>query len=167
VKDLHQKLLNIFGVDCNTLSGVTDYTLLRLLGEIGTDMSRFPTAKHFVSYLQLTPSCNQSGKMKRRIRTKAGSKAGQIFREIAHSLIRSNKIAIDAFMRKIRARKGPEIAVKAGARKLRVAFYNLLTKGAEYVEQGVQKYEKQVLAREELFLIKLANKNKLVLVPQA
>lgn len=61
IEDLHEKLLTIYGIDLNVVPGLNDYTLLRLLGEIGTDMSRFPTVKHFVSWCQLAPGCNQSG----------------------------------------------------------------------------------------------------------
>jgi len=164
VKELHQKMLNIYGVDGNTLSGINDYTLLRLLGEVGHDMSRFPSAKHFVSWCQLAPAFNNSGKMNRRIKIKSGSKAGQIFRDVAHGLLNSKHIAIGAFMRRIRGRKDSKIAVKAGAAKLAKAFYNLLTKGAAYVEQGVKKYEQQLQEREKTFLYKLAQKHNLQLI---
>jgi transposase len=159
IGDLHQKLLNIYGVDGNTLSGVNDYTLLRLLGEVGSDMSRFASAKHFASWCQLAPALNQSGKMHRRIKIKNGSRAGQIFRGIAQGLLNSKHIAIGAFMRRIRAKKDSKIAVKAGARKLAEAFYNLLTKGAGYVEQGVKNYEEQLQQKEKAFLHKLAKKH--------
>ena len=164
IAELHQTLLNIYGVDGNTLSGITDYTLLRLLAEVGPDMGRFPTVKQFVSWCQLAPACNQSGKMNRRIRVKAGSRPGQIFREVAQGLLNSKHIAIGAFMRRIRARKDSKIAVKAGARKLAEAFYNLLTKGAAYVEQGVKKYEEQLKNREKTFLYKLAQRHNMQLV---
>jgi hypothetical protein len=164
IEGLHQNLLNIYGVDGNSLSGINDYTLLRLLGEVGHDMSRFPTVKHFVSWCQLAPACNQSGKMRKRIKVKSGSKAGQIFREVAQSLLNSKHIAIGAFMRRIRSKKDSKIAVKAGARKLAAAFYNLLTNGADYVEYGVKQYEKQLQDREKAFLYKLAQKHNLQLV---
>ena len=152
-------LRNNHGVDGNTLSGVNDYTLLRLPGEVGTDMSRFPSVKHFVSWRQLAPACNQSGKMHRRIKIKNGSKAGQIFRGVAQGLLNSKHIAIGAFMRRLRARKDSKIAVKAEARKLAEAFYNLLTKEAAYVEQGVKKYEEQIREKEKAFLHKPAQKH--------
>lgn len=164
IEDLNQKLLNIYGVDGNSLSGVNDYTLLRLLGEVGTDMSRFATAKHFVSWCQLAPTLNQSGRTYRRLKIRTGSKAGQIFRNIAQGLLNSKQIAIGAFMRRIRARKDSKIAIKAGARKLAEAFYNLLTKGKAYVERGIQEYSRKLEIKEKKFLENLAFKHKLKLV---
>lgn len=164
IKDLHQKMLNIYGVEGSSLSGITDYTLLRLLGEVGTDMSRFATVKHFVSWCQLTPVLNQSGKMQRRIKIRSGSKAGQIFREIAQGLLNSKHIAIGAFMRRIKSKKDSKIAIKAGARKIAEAFYNLLTKGKAYVEIGVVNYTRQVEEKEKKFLEKLAMKHNFKLV---
>jgi hypothetical protein len=164
IKDLHQKLLNIYGVDVNTLSGINDYTLLRLLGEIGPDMSRFATVKHFVSWCQLAPLLNKSGRMNRTIKVRNGSKAGQIFRAVAQALLNSKHIAIGAFMRRIRNRYDSKIAIKAGGRKLAEAFYRLLTKGSEYVEQGATIYLKQIEEREKKFLQKLALKHNMKLV---
>ena len=164
IEDLHQKLLNIYGVEGSSLSGVNDYTLLRLLGEVGTDMGRFPTSKHFVSWCQLSPASNQSGKMRRPVHIRNGSKAGQIFRGIAQGLLNSKHIAIGAFMRRIKTKKDSKIAVKAGARKLAEAFFNLLTKGAAYVEQGVKRYESQLKEREQQYLQNLAKKHNFTLV---
>lgn len=164
IKDLHQKLLNIYGLDANCLPGVTDYTLLRLLGEIGTDMSRFPSAKHFVSWCQLSPGHNQSGSRNKKSRMRNGSKPGQIFREIAQGLLNSKYIAIGAFMRRLRGRKDSRIAIKAGARKIAITFYNLLTKGIEYVEQGTSLYEAQLRQREKQFIQKMARKHGLELL---
>jgi transposase len=164
VKDLHQQLLNLYGVNASTLSGLTDYSLLRLVGETGNELSRFPTVKHFVSWCQLSPRNSQSGKMNRKLRMKNKSKAGQIFREAAQSLIQSKDIAIGAFMRKIRAKKGSTVAIKAGARKIASAYYWLLTKGNEYVEEGVKKYQAKLKANEFKLLAILANKHHFKLV---
>lgn len=164
VQHLHQKLLNIYGADPVSISGINDYTLLRLLGEVGNDMERFPTVKHFVSWCQLSPMQDQSGKMRRRVKVHNGSKAGQIFRDVAHGLLNSKHIAIGAFMRRLRAKKDSKVAVKAGARKLAEAFYNLLTKGAAYVEQGVKRYEEQIRHRELLHLERLAKKHDMQLI---
>jgi len=163
VANLNQKILTLYGVNVSSLSGLTDYSALRLVGETGYDLSRFPTGKHFISWCQLSPRNSQSGKMNRRIKMKMKSKAGQIFREAAQSLINSRKIAIGAFMRKIRSKKGSPIAVKAGARKLAAAYYDLVTKGQEYVEMGVKKYEAKLRDHEIRLLQKLADKHNISL----
>jgi len=159
IKELHQKILNLYGINVSTLSGLTDYSLLRLVGETGNELNRFPTGKHFISWCQLSPRNSQSGKINRKIKLKNKSKAGQIFREAARSLLQSKEIAIGAFMRKIRSRKGAPIAIKAGARKVAMAYYNLLTKGQEYVEAGIKNYESKLKARELKLLNLLADKH--------
>lgn len=159
IKGLNQRLLNIYGADTNCLPGVTNYTLLKLLGEIGTDMNKFPTAKHFVSWCGLSPGHNQSGNKSKKAKMKNKSNAGHIFREVAYSLLNSKFIAIGTFMRKLRGRKNAQVAVKAGARKIAIAFYNLLTKGANYVEQGTALYQQQLIDRERKYLEKLAKKH--------
>lgn len=159
IKELHQKILNLYGINVSTLSGLTDYSLLRLVGETGNELNRFPTGKHFISWCQLSPRNSQSGKINRKIKLKNKSKAGQIFREAARSLLQSKEIAIGAFMRKIRSRKGAPIAIKAGARKIAMAYYNILTKGQEYVETGIKNYESKLKARELKLLTLLADKH--------
>ena len=159
IANLNQKILTLYGVNISSLSGLTDYSALRLVGETGNELSRFPTAKHFISWCQLSPRNSQSGKMNRKITMKMKSKAGQIFREAAQSLLNSKKVAIGAFMRKIRSKKGAPIAIKAGARKIATAYYNIITKGTEYVEEGINRYELKIRNQELRLLSKLAEKN--------
>ena len=159
IANLNQKILTLYGVNISSLSGLTDYSALRLVGETGNELSRFPTAKHFISWCQLSPRNSQSGKMNRRIKIKMKSRAGQIFREAAQSLINSKKVAIGAFMRKIRSKKGAPIAIKAGARKIAAAYYNIITKGTEYVEEGINQYELKIRDQEIRLLTKLAEKH--------
>lgn len=124
IKELHQKLLNLYGINVSSLSGLTDYSLLRLVGETGNELSRFPTAKHFISWCQLSPRNSQSGKVNRKIKLKNKSKAGQIFREAARSLLQSKEIAIGAFMRKVRSKKGAPLLSRQGLGKL---LYHIIT----------------------------------------
>lgn len=167
IEGLHQKMLRLYGVNVSSLSGLTDYSALRLAGETGNDLSRFPTVGHFVSWCRLSPRNSQSGKMNRRLRMRTSSKAGQIFREAAQSLIQSRKTAIGAFMRRIRSKKGAPIAIKAGARKLAAAYYNIVMQGQEYVEQGIKKYEEKNRAREIRLLSLLAEKHNMSLTINA
>jgi transposase len=158
IEGLHQMLISLYGVDATSVSGINDYTLLRLVGETGVDMTRFATGKQFVSWCGLSPKHHQTGKTSKRVKGTRCNKAGQIFKEIAQSLINSKHIAIGSFIRRLRARKDAAIAIKAGARKLAIAYYDTLTKGRDYVEQGIKKYEEQIAKREKAALHKLAKK---------
>jgi transposase len=159
INDLHTKLVQQYnGVNPSSIAGINDSTMLRLLGEIGSDMSRFPTVKHFVSRLGLSPKNKQSGKMKRRVKSGKGSRAGEIFRQSAQALSTGKHNAIGAFIRRLKGRKGAPVAIKAGARKIAIAVYNALTRGLDYVETGAAKYQEQFIQRELKALQKLAVK---------
>jgi transposase len=164
IKDLHKTMVQLYnGVSLTTITGINDCTMLRLAGEIGFDMSRFPTVKHFVSWLGLSPKNKQSGKMKKRLKSNA-NKAGLILRQSAQSLMNSKDSAIGVFIKRLKGRKGAPVAIKAGARKLAIALYNALTKGIDYVEQGAAKYAVQIKQREIRLLQKLACKHNYYLV---
>jgi transposase len=164
IQDLHKTMVQLYdGVRLTTITGINDSTMLRLAGEIGTDMSRFPTVKHFVSWLGLSPKNKQSGKMKKRLKSDA-NKAGLILRQSAQSLMNSKDSAIGVFIRRLKGRKGSPVAIKAGAGKLAIAMYNALTKGLDYVEQGAKQYAEQIEQREMRFLKKLAVKHNFYLV---
>jgi hypothetical protein len=165
IEDLHTQLVQQYnGVNLCSGAGINDSTMLRLPGEIGTDMSRFPTVKHFVSWLGLSPKNKQSGKMKRRVKSPKGSCAGEIFRQSAQALSISKHNAIGAFIRRLRGRKGSHVAIKAGARKIAIAVYNAPTRGMDYVEAGAVKYQ-QMLAKRELYALqKPALKHNFVLI---
>lgn len=144
ISDLHTKLMKLTGGrDAAQLPGLTDLTLMKLISEVGTDMSRWPTAKHFVSWLGLWPGVHQSGKRRRRRRSRRQSRAGQIFRESAQSVGGSKHLALGGFYRRIRAKRGPAVAIVATARKLAIMFYNVLRYGMAYVEEGLHRYEQR------------------------
>jgi hypothetical protein len=164
IKDLHSKMVRLYGgVNLTTIAGINDVTMLRLLGETGSDLSRFPTVKHFVSWLGLSAKNKQSGKMKKRVSSKSNT-AGKIFRQSAQSLSMSKHNAIGIFIRRLKGRKGSPIAIKAGARKIAQAYYNAITKGMDYVEKGVSKYMEQLKRKELYALTKIAKKYNYVIV---
>lgn len=144
------------GKDATIISGITDYTWLQLLSETGSELKRWPTEKHFTSWLGLSPGQHNSGKMRRNAKKKGNPTAGQIFRTIAQSLINSKNIAIGAFGRRLRGRKGPSIAIKAMARKVAILYWRTMVKGLDYVEKGIDFYEEQLLAKKFNTLNKLA-----------
>ncbi|NND09252.1 MAG: IS110 family transposase [Saprospiraceae bacterium] len=157
VKELAKMLVKISqGKDPTILPGITDYTHLRLLGELGMDLSIWPSEKKFTSWLGLAPGQNNSGK-KNRNKSKAGKfRAGQIFRQSARSIIQSKTIALGAFGRRIKARKGPGIAVKATARKLAEMYWRVMVKGSDYVEKGIEQYQEQYMYQRMKYVHKLA-----------
>ena len=85
IEELHKKVMQIYGVNLSAISGFSDYTLLRLIGETGTDMSRFPTVKHLASWCGLSPKNHRSGQMKKRVKGTPCNQSGQIFKLCAQS----------------------------------------------------------------------------------
>lgn len=150
-------LLKIFtGKDATDLPGITDYTWLQLYAETGSDLLRWSSEKHFTSWLGLAPGQHESGKKKKTRNKKYRPKAGQIFRQIAQSLIESKKIALGAFGRRLKAKRGPGIAIKATARKLAVLYWRLMVKGLYYTEKGIKDYEEKISMQREKWLTKTA-----------
>lgn len=141
VIDLHENLLKLNNVNATSLPGITDYTFLRLTAELGTDLSQWPSEKNFTSWLGLSPGHHQSGKMNKRSKKKSVTRAGQIFKQVAQTILLSKNIALGDFARRLRAKRGPAIAIKATARKLAELYYKLFMKGLDYVEQGLKIYQ--------------------------
>ena len=157
IDNLGAMMLKIFnGKDATSVSGITDYTWMQLLSETGTDLSRWESEKHYTSWLGLAPGQHMSGKMKRNKRKKGRPKAGQIFRQIAQSLLTSKRIALGAFGRRLSSRKGAPVAIKAVARKLAELYWRIMVKGMDFVEKGIQKYEEQLMAQKQRTIIRLA-----------
>jgi transposase len=166
IEDYHKKMVTVMdGKDLTILPGITDYNLLQLIGEIGTDLTKWPTEKHFTSWLGLSPGKNSSGKLIKQSKKKAKPKAGGVFREAARSILQSKKIALGHFARRIRAKKGSYIAIKATARKLAELYYRTATKGTEYVEQGIEKYEQKIQETQMRILMKKAYELNMMVVP--
>jgi hypothetical protein len=94
--------------------------------------------------------------MKKNKRKPGRPKAGQIFRQIAQSLLTSKRIALGAFGRRLSSRKGSPVAIKAVARKLAVLYWRIMVKGMDFVEKGIQKYEEQLMAQKHRSFIRLA-----------
>jgi len=149
--------LNIFeNKDATLISGITDYSWMQLLAETGPDLTRWPSEKHYTSWLGLSPGQHNSGKMKRNARKKGRPKAGQIFRVIAQGLINSKEIAIGSFGRRLRGRKGPKVAIKAVARKLAQLYWRVMVKGLDFAEKGIKQYEEQLILNKMRTFNKLA-----------
>jgi transposase len=164
INNLHEMLLGIHGANPTVLPGLTDYSLMRLTAELGNNIDQWPNVKSFVSWLGLAPGRNQSGKMNKRSKKRAITRAGQIFKQAGQSLLLSTKLGLGVFAKKLKARRGAGIAIKATARKLAELYYNLFKNGLQYVESGIVKYEQQQKERQLKYLNKKANELNLQLI---
>jgi transposase len=134
---LHQ----LTGVDLTQLDAIGPYSALRLLGEIGSDMSRWPTEKHFTSWLTLAPHNKISGGRLLSSRTPpAANRAAAILRMAAMTLGRT-ETALGAFYRRLAFRVGKAKAVTATARKLAILVYRTLRDGLVYRDPGAAAYD--------------------------
>ena len=145
--DARRPLYRMAGVDLTVIEGIEETTALILIGEIGLDMSRWPTEKHFCSWLCLCPNRRISGGRTLSSHTKKGaSRAAMALRLAARSLERS-KSALGAFFRRLRGRLGMPKAITAAAHKLARLVYAVLKHGTAYVAQEMAAYERQYRER--------------------
>lgn len=130
------------GVDLTQIPGIEANTLLVLLSEIGTDMSKWRTVKHFTSWLGLCPGSKISGGKVLSSKTKpTNNRAAHALRLAANTLYRS-KTAMGAFFRRMRSRLGAPKAITAAAHKLARILYRMLKYGKSYKELGADYYDK-------------------------
>ena len=148
----------ILGVDLVAVMGLSAASVQTIVTEIGTDMTCFPTVKHFCSWLGLAPRNEISGGKVLRSRTpKVTNRATQALRMAAQAVARSDT-AFGAYYRSMRARKGPQQANVATAHKIARVLYHLLKYGDPYVEESAAAYEEKRRARELHQLTRRANK---------
>ena len=141
--DVRSHLYRMTGVDLTRINGVDAYTALKVIGEVGTDMTKWPTAKHFASWLGLSPNNRVTGGRIISSRTKpSANRAAKALRLAANALYRSNS-ALGAFLRRKKAQLGPPKAITATAHKLARIIYAMLRYGQQYVDAGAEYYESQ------------------------
>jgi transposase len=145
--DARAALFALLGKDITQIDGLGPYLSLKLIAECGDDLSAWPSAKHFTSWLCLAPSNKISGGKVLSSRTRrSGSRATALLRLAAVTVGRTDT-ALGAFYRRLSARIGKAKAVTATARKIAVLFYNAVRHGMEYVDPGVSFYETRYRAR--------------------
>jgi transposase len=145
--DLAPALYRMSGVDLTQIDGVDELTIQKVLSETGTDMSRWPTVKHFTSWLRLCPNNKiTGGKVKQRGVQPTTNRASTALRVAAASLKNSDS-ALGAFFRRMRARLGTPAAITATAHKLARIIYFMLKRREPYHDFGVDAYEQQYRER--------------------
>jgi transposase len=141
--DVRQALYQLTGTDLTQIHGIGPFLALRLVGECGTDLSRWPTAKHFTSWLTLSPGCKISGGKVLSAHTRKTSNRVTVTLRLAAVTVGKSHTALGAFYRRLAARIGNAKAVTATARKIAVLFYNAMRFGMDYRDPGADYYEQQ------------------------
>ena len=143
VVDLRTPLYRISGVDLTALAGFDVLTVLTLISEVGLDPHKWPTEKHFSSWLGLCPNNKVTGGRVYSTKSrKVVNRAANAFRMAAQAAGKSHT-ALGAYYRRMKIRLGPAKANTATARKLSCIFYRMLRYGKEYVDPGMQYYEQK------------------------
>ncbi len=156
--DARAALYAAVGMDLTQLEGLSATTVLTLISEIGTDMSRFPSVKHFCSWLGLCPQWRKTGGKVKSSRTRPGpSRAATALRLAAGSLHRSRS-ALGAYLRRMKSRLGKAAGITAAAHKLARLLYWSLSKGLAYAQRTQESYEEEQRKRERQSLEKQARR---------
>ena len=165
--DVREALREWAGVDLTQIGGIDVSTALKVLVELGPDLSKFNSAKQFCSWLGLCPGTRISGGK----RLSGASK--RIPNRVARALklasqgLHHSQCALGAYYRRIAARLGKGKAITATAHKLARLIYAMLTQGSEYVEQSQAQYEAKFQERTLKYLQQKAKAMGFNLVPQA
>ncbi|MCK4361619.1 MAG: IS110 family transposase [Bacteroidales bacterium] len=158
-------LHNILGVDITQIFGISELVATEIISETGIDMSKWPTKKHFTSWLNLAPNNRISGgKMLKHKKTKKKNKAGQAFLMAAYALQRSDNW-LGVFYRRMKAKHGPAIATKSTARKIAIIFYNMVKNKVEFNPIAVESYSQYFKEQKLKYIKKQALMMGLELVP--
>jgi len=148
VDDLDKMMMQLFnGKDLTILPGITSYSLLKLYANVGDKWGSFNGEKALTAWAGLAPSKYQSGKTRKYKKIKVNTTVGQILKECVQPLLKSKNNALGAFGKRIAARRGPSVAIKAMARKLLCWIYRIMTRGLQFVENGIKQYQKRQEAK--------------------
>ena len=165
--DARSLLHRTTGVDLTAIHGIAANTALKIVSEIGRDMSRWPSVKQFCSWLCLCPGNKKTGGKVFNTRTRRSqNRAAAALRMAAQSLERS-KTALGAYYRRMKSRLGAPEAITAAAHKLARIVYSLLKHGQSYLDLGQDAYEQQYQARMQHSLERRAKQLGFQLVPIA
>lgn len=145
--DVRTALYGVLGVDLTEIHGLGPSLALKLIGECGTDLSAWPSVKHFTSWLCLAPGNKISGGKVLSSRTRRSSSPAAALLRLAATTVGRSETALGAFYRRLSSRAGKSKAVTATARKIAVLFYNTLRHGMSYRDPGADQYEQQYRSR--------------------
>lgn len=164
--DVRRELFQLVGVDLTVVPGLHVSSVQQFLAETGTDMTKFPTGKHFCSWLGLAPHNDiTGGKVKRSRTLPTRNRAGQVLRMAAQSVGRGQS-GLGAYYRTHKARLGAASAITATAHKLARILYHMLKERQPYQPLTKEAFTQQHQARECRALEQRAAKLGFILQPK-
>jgi hypothetical protein len=165
--DLKSELIRMTGVDLTKIPSIGASTALLVVSEIGLDMSKWRTSKHFASWLGLCPGNKVSGGKRLSGKSKPCANRVAIALRLAANTLYNSDCAFGAFLRRMKMRLGSPKAITALAHKLAKLIYVMLKYGKEYIEKGVEFYEELYRKRREASLEKKAKELGYILIRAA
>jgi transposase len=140
--DVRKAIYQLVGNDITQIHGFGPYLALRMMSECGLDMSKWPTAGHFTSWLTLCPGSKISGGKVLSARSRKSNNRLVANLRLAATTVGRSDTALGAFYRRLSARIGKSKAVTATARKIAILYYNAMRYGMKYKDPGADLYER-------------------------
>jgi transposase len=139
--EVEQHLKNIHGVDVLAIYGMGTISALEILAETGTDLSKWPSENHFVSWLNLCPNNKRSGgkELSSKVARKRANPASQAFKSAANAVQRSQN-SIGDYFRRMKSKGGNKYAILATANKMAKIYYRMITEKQEFKPIDLQEY---------------------------
>ncbi len=138
-----------------TIPGVGETAAATIVAEIGTDMSRFPSAKHLASWAGVCPgNCQSAGKQRSGKPTGGDPWLKGVLGEVAWVIARSRGTDLHAQFHRIARRRGKYKAIVAVMHSVLVIAYHLLRDQCEYADLGADYFEKRDVQRIERHHVK-------------
>ena len=141
--EIRDPLYRLAGADLTQIDSIGPYTALKLIAEIGTDMSRWPTHKHFTSWLTLAPKNKITGGRLISSKTQPSANRAATALRMCAMVVGRTSTALGAYYRRIAYRIGKPKAITATARKLAILVYRTLKGELDYADPGASAYKEQ------------------------
>lgn len=154
--NIAKHLKQLVGCDLTTIPGIDVSTALKIISEIGTNIRKWPTPKHFCAWLGLCPGTKISGGKHLNSHTSHNTNKAAIALRMSASTLYRSKTAFGAFLRKMKARLGPIEAITAMAHKMAIAIYHMMLEEEDFKEAGADFYDKLNSEKTLKFLSKRA-----------
>ena len=127
----------------DTIPGVARPTAEMIVAEIGTDMSRFPSADHLASWAGVAPGNHESAGKRTSGKTRQGNRfLRTVLVQAAHAAARTKSTYLSAQYRRLAARRGKKRAIMAVAHSLLIMAYYMIQRQEPYREAGADFFDR-------------------------